>query len=624
MLQQDIKKEVRYLGKDFSQFRNALMNFAKIYYPDSYNDFNESSVGMMFLEMSAYVGDVLAYYLDSNLKESMLIYAEEHKNIVYLAQSLGYLPKRSIPASTYIDIYHQVPATGIDGDTPDFKYALKLGENMVVQSELNSNVKFRTTRIVDFSNYNTDGFVATVYTVNGTQPTTYLLKKTIPVVAGNIHSLQFTFTTPEQFSSLTIPYDDVVEILDVRDADGEKWYQVDFLAQDTIMYDELNTDFQYEPNPNIGTTTLQQATANSTSQPAEFVLKYRRVSKRFTVRRDVNGNTILNFGAGISSYPDQILVPNPTTVRYNSQFTFTDIANDFMNTRTYGHVPSDTILTVTFTRGGGIDSNVPQGDLNKVVAVNHLKTEDDFQSLEEKNIFARMKSSLAVINTLPATGGRDEESDEEVRQNAIAYFAAQDRCVTDNDYVVKILSMPEKYGNVSKIHVRQDDANQAVDIYLLGYDYQKKLTKLSTSTKQNVVTYVNHYRDLTTAINIKDAFIVNIGVKFSILTHPKYNKNEVVLKCIELLKQYFNIDDWQINQPIVLSDIYNKLDDVEGVRTVVSVDIENKYSTLGVDQYSNNYYYIKGATMDGVIYTSQDPMIFEVKYPNVDIEGISR
>jgi hypothetical protein len=611
MPQMDISKEVRYLNKDFVSFRNALINFSKVYFPDSYKDFNESSLGMMFMEMSSYVGDVLSYYLDSNLKEAILLYAEENKNVIYLAQSLGYKNKTTVPGSTDIDFYQQIPAVGTAGENPDFRYALKIAENAQVQSTVSPNIFYRTTEPIDFSNYQTQDFTATVYTADSTgKPLVYLLRKRVPAIAGTISTTQFGFAEPQAFQTVVLPFTDVIEILDVTDSDGNKWYEVDYLAQDTVFVDEVN-----DSNHVTG-----QSTADQLSSP--YILKLKRVSKRFITRKTVEGFTQMQFGSGISAFPDQVLIPTPQTVNtFISQFTFVDVANNFLNTRTYGLSPSNTVLTVRFTRGGGIESNVPQNDLTRVSSITYNKTEDDFVSADDKRTYGQMKNTLAVSNTEPASGGRGAETIEEIRQNAISFFAAQDRCVTYQDYIARSLAMPAKYGNVSKAFIRKSSDNFAIDLYVLGFDYQGHLAPLSNTVKNNLATYLSSFRELTSAVNIKDAFIVNIGVNFSILTNPKFNKNDVILGCINQIQSYFDINQWQVNQPIILSDIFNFLDNVDGVRTVIDVTIFNKYSTAGFTEYSNNYYNIKAAMTDDVIYPSLDPCIFEVKYPNIDIEG---
>ena len=610
----DVSKEVRYLNKDFVSFRNALINHAKVYFPDSYNDFNESSLGMMFMEMTSYVGDVLSYYTDTNLKESFLAYAEETDNVIYLAQSMGYKYKTTVPATTNLDVYQILPALGINGEDIDFQYALKIDAGMVIESEDFSGVRFRTTEPVDFNVYDSGDFLATVYQTDpGNIPTHYLVKKSVPAVAGTISTTTFTIPATQQFLKLELPYDDIIEVLDIYDDNGNRWYEVDYLAQDTILFDEENSD-RYNTELYTGTGSLSP----------QRILKMKRVSKRFTTRRNKEGNIELNFGAGKESLPDQIIVPTPQTVKYNNTFSNSiDIANSYLNTRTYGAVPlQGTILTVRYTRGGGIESNVPQGDLTIIRNINIKNNETDYSGVDEVRIFNETKKTVAVTNSEPATGGRGAETKEEIRQNAMSFFSAQDRAITQNDYLVRTLSMPPKYGSIAKAYVEKDENNFAINIYTLGYDSLYKITSLNQTIKQNLITYLSHYRDLTTGVNLKNAFIINIGIKFSIIAMSKYNKNEVLLNCIQKIKNFFNIDNWQIGQPIILRDLYELLDKVEGVRTVSNIEIINKYNPD--DGYSNNYYHIPAATIDGIIYTSADPSIFEVKFPNIDIEGLAK
>ena len=603
------QKDIRYLNKDFVSFRKALMDFAKIYYPDSYSDFNESSLGMMFMEMASYVGDVLSFYLDSNLKESILLYAEERKNIINLAQTFGYKYKTTIPGSTNVDVYQIIPSFGVKGSQINTSFALKIDAGMIVGSDAFSNVQFRTTEPVDFSVFNNGNFQATVYTLDGSgNVLNYLIKKTVPAVAGTISTIDFTFGDPVKYQSVTIPYPDVIEILDVVDSDGNQWYEVGYLAQDTIWIDEPN-----DPVSN----TLNSANYQQTPR----ILKMKKVANRYTTRKTVDLATELQFGSGVSSYPDQVLIPTPQTLQYNTNFVANSVASNFLNTNTYGHIPSNTTLTVRFTRGGGIQSNVPQNDLTRVMNYTMQNSVNDYTTAADIATFNDVVKSVATSNPQPATGGRGAETEDEIRQNAIAYFYSQDRCVTDRDYLIKTLTLPAKYGSVSKAYVRRTLGQFSVDLYCLGYDSNKKLIILNDATKQNLANYLYNYRELTTAVNIKNAYVVNIGVKFAVLAYQQYNKHDVLVSCITSLQNYFNIDKWEIGQPIIVADLYNLLSIVPGVRSVTDVTISNLFSSIGDTTYSNIYYHIPAATLDGIIYPSQDPSIFEVKYPNTDIEG---
>jgi hypothetical protein len=336
-------------------------------------------------------------------------------------------------------------------------------------------------------------------------------------------------------------------------------------------------------------------------------------------------------------------------------------------------VPVNTSLTINYLVGGGISSNVNQGDL---VSIRRIDFEEDllsFNDNNELNAYTAAKSTVAVENLEAAVGGRGAESIEEIRQNALAMFGSQNRAVTKQDYMVRALSMPERYGSVGKVYVSPDgeiDNNSpasilsspkniaefvglvdglkdkskqeiqkelvkyltqkktaiaevnnpfAINMYVLGYDNNKKLTQINQAVKQNLKTYLGEYRMMTDAVNIIDGFIVNIGVDFEIICYSNYNKREVVANCLTEIQNYFNIDNWTFNKPINISEIELILANVEGVMSVPSVKIHNLCG--GDGNYSPNRYNIDDATKGKIVYPSLDPCIFEVKYPNKDIKG---
>jgi hypothetical protein len=614
------KKDIKYINKDFSNFRQSLIEFAKSYFPNTYNDFNETSPGMMFIEMAAYVGDVLSYYTDNQLKESLLSYSQERSNLLQLAQERGYKPKNSVPATVNLDVFQLLPAIQ-SGSTyfPDWNYSLSINQEMIVKAT-NSNVQFRTIEPVVFTSAsitNTGGDSLSVYQVDtSNNPIYYLLKKQVKAVAGTIVTQAFTFGAAKRYDKIILTDTNIIEVLDIIDSDGNTWYEVPYLAQDTI-FDEVKND--------------QYANVNYTSSNgvAPYLLKLKKVSRRFETR--VNGdNTItIQFGAGVSTSADEELIPNPDLVGsslYSPNIDYSIDPSNFLYSKTYGLAPANTTLTVRYTTGGGIESNVQADTLTTIAGV----TFDSDGSGLNQALFTRIKNSVAVNNPMPAVGGKSLESIDEIRFNAIANFASQNRAVTVEDYIVRVYAMPQRFGAAAKAYILQSKdkvtdkgvvtSNQlAMDLYVLGYDLNKNLTPLNMIVKSNLSTYLEQYRMITDAINIKDAYIVNIGLDFSIVVLPGYNSNEVLLKCISKLKDIFDINKWQINQPIVLSKLYAELDRVDGVQTVSNITISNLTgSDIG---YSNNKYDIISATKNGVIYPSFDPCIFEIKYPNKDIKG---
>jgi len=620
-----VKKDIRYLSRDFSSLKQNLIDFAKNYFPNTYQDFNETSPGMMFLEMAAYVGDVLSYYTDVTLQESMILHSSERTNILNLAQSLGYKPKNRIASNVVLDIFQIVPAKTVDGEiVPDYAYAFAIEPGMVVGTTGGgfNTIEFRTVDFVDFKfSSPNDPTEVTPFEVNGSGEVLFwLLKKSVKAVSGTIKTVDYEFTDPKPYDKIVLQDLDMIEVLYAIDSDGNVWHHVPYLAQDTIFDSVINVSRNDK--------TLSQ---HRTETP--YLLKLKKVARRFTTRTVDLGSYEIQFGAGVADLDDEVLIPNPDLVGSSLtglEATSIDIdPSNFLYTKTYGLAPNNTTLTIHYTIGKGIDDNVQSDVLTRVISRNILLDETGLDNV----LYNQVVSSLAVTNSVPATGGKTAEGINEIRQNALASFAAQNRAVTKEDYIIRAYSLPSKYGSIAKAYITKDTQliseaifnservqnDLALNFYVLGYDANKQLTTVNNATKENLKTYLNHYRMLTDAINIRDAYIINIGIEFDIIIFPDQNSNQVVLRCINKLKQYFNTKKWQINQPIIISNVYTELDKVEGVQTVVDVKINNLYDqTLG---YSSNAYNIPQATKDGIIFPSLDPSIFEIKYPDNDIIG---
>jgi hypothetical protein len=612
----DLKRDIRYINRNFNDFRNALIEYTKTYFPNTYNDFTETSTGMLFMEMSAYVGDVLSFYLDNQIQETFIQYARQTENLFNLSYLLGYVPKVTTAASVDIDFYQQLPAK-LSGNTtvPDFDYCLKIPENTQISANNNSNIKFLIQDVVDFSTSSSmDPTEISVYQISGTQPTFYLLKKTRKAISSTIVSTTFTFTSPVKFDTREINASNIIGILDVVDSNGNVWYEVPNLAQENVFDTIRNTNIN---DPNYSSDT-----------EVPYLLQLRQVQRRFATRF-INGTTLqLQFGAGNPISTDEEIIPNPDNVGLGLPFeknkmTTAFSPTNFVFTNTYGIAPSNITLTVRYLTGGGVQSNVDSGILTNIDTNNVTFLKPNLSSSLANTIF----NSLAANNLLAADGGSDGDTIEELRQNALGNFQNQLRTVTQQDYLIRALSMPSNLGVISKAYAAPSKIGEfqpgelptILDLYVLSYDINKNLRTASPTLKKNLQTYLSEYRMINDSIRIKDAFIINIGVIFDIIVLPNYNNNEVLTKCISALEDYFLIDKWQINEPIILKDLYILLDKVEGVQTVKNVSIENLTgSSLG---YSDYAYDIPGATLNDVVYPSIDPMIFEVKNPNTDIKG---
>ena len=658
------KKSISYVGKDFATLKQNLIEFAKTYFPNTYSDFNESSPGMVFVEQAAAIGDMLSFYQDTQLKESMLSYATERKNVIALAQSMGYKPKVTTPAVTTLNVYQIVPFSGSgNNNAPDETYYLKIKEGMEVESSIDSSIIFRSIDMVDFSNPTDREIDVLERDVDG-QPTKYLITKKVKVISATEKTTSIQFDSDIDYPSKTISDENIISIISVEEEDGTKWYEVPYLAQETIFVEQPNTE------SNTG-----ELSNNSISVP--YILELQKVPRRFSIKVN-NDNTIdLQFGSGDTNMDDNQILPNPKNVGLGLANSVQRLnqgidPSNFLKTNTFGIVPQNKTLTVKYLVGGGIQSNVNTGDLTKI---RNIQFVEDLLAVENLPLYNATKASVEVENIEAAIGGRGAESIEEIRQNALAMFGSQNRAVTRQDYIVRALSMPEKYGSVTKVYVSPDgeiDNNSpssilaspqnitefvnlvqslqtattqqiqtelvkyltqkktsigevnnpfAINMYVLGYNQNKKLSLLNKAVKENLKTYIGEYRMLTDAVNIIDGFIVNIGVDFEINVYSNYNKREVLANCLTQLQEHFHIDNWTFNKPINISEIELLLANVEGVMSVPSVKISNICRSDNNEDYSPNRYNIEQATKGKIIYPSLDPSIFEVKYPNKDIKG---
>lgn len=648
-------KDVSYLAKNFPEFRQNLIDYAKAYFPNTYTDFNEASPGMMFVEMAAYVGDVLSFYIDNRFRENLLLYAQERPNIISIAQALGYKPRLTAAATVKAKIYQVVPALdALDNYDPDKRFFLKVLTNSKFSTNAAPIKTFVAIEDVDF-NDPTDREIRVITRNPSTGvPTAYVASKPIRLISATVKTATFTFGSAEKFSRIEIPDADLINIVSIVDSEGNTWDEVDYLGQDIII-DERNV------LPRSTTGDLQaEAISTGSALPAKLI-QFKRKPRRFVTRINSDLRMELWFGSGVSNTIEDILTLNATDLsnsRYNQRVANTTIdPSDFLSADTFGLAPSNTTLTVTYTVGGGIESNVSSNTITNVDLALVANRAQDYP-ISDQGLFNQTVSSIAIVNEEPATGGSDVESIEELRQNALAFFNAQSRVVTDKDYIVRSLSMPSKFGAVAKIFVVRDEqingvveANEnrekltvnsdsnpynnrsyvvdpispnSINLYVLGYNAQKKLTTLNSLVKENLSKYLDQYRVMTDEVNILDAFVVNIAVEFDIIVYRSYNMNDVVARAIDAVRQFFDIDRWQINQPIVLNDLRMVIGSVDGVQSVTSVRIHNKYKFRDGLDYQDYKYPIDEATVDDVVYPSLDPCIFEIRYPETDIIANAR
>ena len=594
-------REIKYVNKDFTDFRSQLIEYAKNYFPNTYNDFTPTSPGMMFIEMAAYVGDVLSFYQDMQLQETYLQYAKNPANLYNLAYMMGYRPKVTTVSEVDIEVSHLVDAT-INGE-PDWSQTLEIAAGTQLSATVTSQPKFFINTAIDFSfssSYNPTDVVVSSLDVNG-EPDQFRLIKTVKAYSGEVKTATETITSVEKFKTITLEDVNIIGILSIIDNNGtgNLWYEVPFLGQDTVFVDTANY--------------------STDSGTVPYMLSLQRVPRRFVTRFTSTGQLQVQFGAGITGQSDEILTPDPTNVGLGtsqgiSRIDYAYDPSNFLHTQTYGLAPQGT-LQIKYLVGGGVASNVPANTITNAVSVNKVGT----------------GINLTFNNPQAASGGRDGDTVEELRQNSMRAFNEQGRAVTLQDYTVRALSLPSKYGSIGKVYITQDqltNPNSATDsiidsnplslsLYTLAYDSNRNLITSTPTLKSNLKKYLAEYMTLTDAINIKDAFVVNVGINFDVVVRPNYTGRDVLIQCNNLLQSYFDIRKWNINQPIDLSNLYTLLDQVKGVQTVQKIEVVN----LAGGGYSQYAYDISGATRSNTVYPSYDPMIFEVKFPTTDIKG---
>lgn len=645
-------KDVSYLAKNFSEYRQNLIEFAKSYYPNTYSDFNEASPGMMFIEMAAYVGDVMSFYIDNQFKENLLLFAKERNNVVSISQALGYKPKLTATATVTADIYQMVPALGSSFNyEPDKKFFLRILPSSKFSTNTLPTQNFRSVDVVNFSDP-TDRTIRVLARDGSNAPTMYVVSKKINLVSADVKTATFSFGSAQKFAKIELTDSNVISVTSVQDSDGNLWYEVDYLGQDLIMEDR---DVAIRGSDGLFTSEVIQSGSLS---PAKLTV-FRKKPRRFATRINSDMKLELLFGSGTGNTSDELVTLNSTQIansKYNQVISNSSLdPADFISTNTFGVAPANTTLTVTYLVGGGIQSNVASNTITQVDVVN-IENDPTSYTSAEQSLYNQVVSSVAILNEEPARGGGDTETVEEIRQNALAFFNAQNRVVTDKDYLVRSYAMPAQFGSISKVFVVRDEqinaigrqdsgslqlnndqnpyndrsyvvdpvAPNAINLYVLGYDENKNLATLNTLVKKNLAKYLEQYRVLTDDVNILDAFVVNIAVEFHIVVYRNYNMNDVVARCIDAIKTFFNIDQWQINQPIIMNDLRLTIGSVEGVQTVSDVIITNKYRFQDGRDYFEYRYPIEEAIVDDIIYPSLDPCIFEVRHPETDIVGFAR
>jgi len=610
MINRATNRNISYTNRGFTDLRNELINFTQTYFPNTYTDFDQASTGVMFMEQAAYVGDVLSFYLDSQIQETYLQFANQNNNLYEMAYMFGYKPKLTGLATALIDFYQQLPSKQVGNEyVPDYDYALSIPANTSVNSD--RGVTFTIEDPIDFTvSSSQDPTEVSVAQITSGEPSYYLLKKQRNALSGEVKQVEYNLGAYSEFPSVLIPDNQFGGILNVSDSNGNSYSEVNYLAQDLVFINIKNSNI-YDPN------NFQ----NKGEVP--YILQTKQTPFRF-VTRVLNSNQVLvQFGSGNPNDTSELIIPNSDNVGLGLPFeqeklTTAYSPTNFIFTNTYGIAPSETSIIIQYLSGGGVTSNVPANSLTSINTSAATFLKPNLNNSTADYVF----NSIAVSNPFAASGGRGGDTITELRENILSNSNTQLRAVTADDYLIRTLSMPGKYGIVTRAYAQKPLSNEedaTLDLYVLGQNNDGTLSPTSSTLKQNIKTYLSQYRMIGDTINIKDAFIINLGMEFEIITKPEVNNNVVLKSCINILKSMTSTSSLQINEPIIISNLILALDNVGGVQTVKRLTITNK---TDVSQgYSSYAYDVEGAIQNQVLYPSIDPMMFEIKYPNLDIKG---
>lgn len=589
---------------NFQDFARNLQNHAKIVFPNKSRDLSPASSAQMMIEFQSFVGDVMSTYLEDRFKNSNMFTAEDPEAVYNLSQFLGYRPQGPSSARGVTNFYLEIPATtGSFGQTtPDMRYAMNFKN---VQLQNNNAIIFEALEDVDFRSVDTGSIenIKISRTETTGRPTHYVIRKSAEVIAGQTKTLNITVGSFKKFKEIELSEPNVLDVLSVTDSDGNKWYEVDFLAQEAIYEGVLNT--------------------NADSNEVPYLLKVKTVPRRFVRRVNPGtGKTSLIFGSGLATEIGTPFVPNPSDVSLDlkGKLNFSPPSIDpqnFLRTRTLGLAPVDTTLTVTVRTGGGSITNTSEGSLRDIIGKTSEFNSANLNATELNNTL----SSFAVANTEPITGGDEPESIREIKENSSALFAAQRRLNAREDYIARCLSLPPKFGKVFRVFASNSCKRQSggVQIYLIAQNERGQLTTGSTTLKQNLKRYLSLFTRMGQGIDILNGNIINIGVDFNVVVMPGVNKQEARTRCLLKVREHFQIDNWQLNQAIVLDDIRCLLKEVEGVISVSELKIYNKTNVKNGRSYSSTVYDIRSNTKNEIIFCPENA-IFEVKFPDFDIK----
>lgn len=608
-LNRDDLKNVRqrkFLAKDFDGFRAQLLEYARIYYPDKIRDFSEASMGGLFLDLAAYVGDVMSFYLDHQYGELNPDNAVETINIERSLRSSGVPIVGAAPALVPVTIYIQVPAekvTNVLG--PSISTIPSILAGSVFGAD--NGTEFILLEDIDFNKKKSDGtYMAEIRvgqkTTSGV-PLTFIMAASGICISGKEATENISIGKDfVPFRKLTLSNPNVSEITSINDDLGNIYYQVSSLTHDVVYRNVLNTAKDND---------LVKDAFKIIPVPFRYVLDADLATRR----------TVLTFGGGNANTLEDDVIPDPSdfAIAFPYSKTFSRIPvnpQKLLQTKTLGVAASDTTLQINYRYGGGLNHNVPA---NNVKTVKLLKV--FFPGNPSAAQASAVKGSIEVTNKIQASGGEDSPTSDDLVALIPSIKNSQERIVTREDMLARVYTIPSNFGRVFRAAIRSNPSNPlATQLFIVSRDPDSKLIISPDTLKRNLRIYLNPYRMISDAIDILDARVINLTLSFDVLIDPSLNRSVVMQNVLGKLQGFFNIKNFHIDQPIVISDVINNIFTVPGVMSVNNTLFQNVTGLLNNRSYSSETFDVASNTRHGIVFPSPGS-IFEVKYPEFDILG---
>jgi len=606
----DIAKQASktYLAKDFVGFKSDLITYARNYFSEQMSDFGEASLGGMFIELAAYVGDSMAFFLDHQFQELNPVTAVETRNIIAHAKNAGVKFSGAAPAVVHVKFFIEVPAEQLsDGTYMPQDSALPILKEGTT-ADANSGVQFTTTEDLDFAEVDIDGNMLAAYYVSQTNsagsPSAFIVTRTGLCLSGNVTSQKVKCTQLQPFRQIKLAKKDVSEIISVVDSDQNIYYEVDYLTQNVV----------FKRSKNLSTDALE----------VPYAIELQSCPFRFLRSVDaVTRMTTISFGTGDAESEDDDLIPDPSTLALplygrETLSRFSIDPRNLLKTKTLGISPSSTTLTITYRFGGGASNNVAAKTITSI-----SKVLIDFPKNPKPSVSAGVVNSLDVSNADEARGGANAPSLEDYRTQIFATRNQQSRIVSQDDLLARLYSLPAEFGRIYRAGLRKSVRNPlATELYVLSQNKSGQLTMAPDSLKKNLRTYLNEYRLISDAIDVLDAVIINYGIEYAIVVTPESTKSVVNAAVASAIAKTTQRKYYQLDQPLIEADVINVIINTPGVLSLQSLTFFSRNGTVASRTYSDYVFDLEANKYKGLI-VPPSGAIFEVKFPSQDITGVA-